>query len=122
MIPEADFYRAGEAFQNHINVAIEAEGTTNFFAQEMRNAAEQMMVPRYPQYARHWDGYLLGRVKRNIVTKGGECFLNGDWVLYRPNANIISISDYFSVWSFRNMCDVSVHYSDLQRRDLMVVA
>lgn len=41
---------------------------------------------QFPQYAGHWDAWVLGRITKKISTKGGLAFEKGDVVLVNPNS------------------------------------
>jgi hypothetical protein len=68
-------------------------------------AAEQM--ERYPQYAGHWDGWVLVRFTRELVTKGGLRFRAGDYTLAHRNGGIFNTSQWMA-WSLRGGLDVSI--------------
>ena len=53
-------------------------------ADNVRACAERQMAA-YPQYANHWDGWILVRCVRDVVGKGGLRFAVGDVAIMNPN-------------------------------------
>lgn len=69
-------------------------------------------VAQFPQYAGHFYGYVLGRIKRDVTTKYGLAFAEGEFVIMQPKA--VSFQEYLTVWSLRNAVDTSVHCWDVE--------
>lgn len=40
----------------------------------------------YPQYAGHWDAWSVGRLKRDVKSRGALIGSKGDFVLYDPES------------------------------------
>lgn len=77
-------------------------------------AAEQ--VAQYPQYAGHFDGYTLVRVKRAIRTKLGLAFEAGEMAIAIKSRDILTGKARVTVWSLRNGVDTGVRPSDVEWR------
>lgn len=79
-----------------------------------QRAAKQ--VEMWPQYAHHFDKYVLCRIKRDIRTKMGTAFLKGETSICRPQKGFGMLGGYqtVDVWSMRNGVDTSLSASDVQ--------
>jgi hypothetical protein len=74
-----------------------------------RRAAAQMA--QYPQYAGHFNKYVLCRVKRDVKTKMGLAFSKGEVAICKPQdwsgSSVV-------VWSMRNAIDTHIPSYDVQ--------
>lgn len=70
----------------------------------------------YPQYAGHWNAWTLGRLRRDVITKGGVRFLAGDIVLVKPADRRLAVSAFpdTTAYSVRGAVDCAVSY-DVER-------
>lgn len=89
----------------------------------LRASAEAAHV-QYPQYAGHWDAWLVGTVTKRIRTKRGVAFERGDQVLVSPEVRAERViprgpdkflpyeqwpvKQFRTCYSARNSCDTSV--------------
>lgn len=74
-------------------------------------------VAQYPQYASHFRGYILARVKRDVITKAGLAFKRGEYVLAAPKVavpRLPSTREFHTAWSRRNAVDTSILAADLE--------
>jgi hypothetical protein len=76
-------------------------------------------VAQYPQYAGHFDGYVLVKVKKTVKTKMGLAFESGEVAIAKPTTETIEDGRYkgkqtMTVWSIRNKCDTSVFAADVE--------
>lgn len=72
----------------------------------------------YPQYAGHWGGWTLARMRARVVTKMGVAFEGGDVVLARPNQFrdwAWPIGATATAYSVRNGIDTEIREADLDR-------
>jgi hypothetical protein len=68
---------------------------------------------QYPQYAGHFDRYVLVRAVHRIKTKMGVAIEIGDYVLANPTSRTIECGPFIGkkariIYSFRNKSDTSV--------------
>ena len=79
-------------------------------------ATAQAQVAKYPQYAGHFEGYRLARVKRDVTTKMGLAFARGEFVIAteRSGFALPNAGKFDTAWSRRNACDTSLKSSDLE--------
>jgi hypothetical protein len=83
---------------------------------KLRAAAQ---VAKYPQYAGHFTGYRLARVKRDVRTKMGLAFKRGEFVIAverdasHPHGSTLR-SDFATAWSMLNACDTSIATKDME--------
>lgn len=88
-----------------------ARNKQNLLSVLKKKAAAQMAA--YPQYAGHFDKYVLCRVKRDVKTKMGTAFLAGEVAICRP-ASWSGPGAWTTVWSVRNQCDTGLSPYDVQ--------
>lgn len=95
------------ATPDHDRAGLTVARATLRMAAEADNAA-------YPQYAGHWDGWGVCRVKRRVTTKMGVAFEKGDLAICRP-----SIFDpetgkrTITLYSARNAVDTGIFARDV---------
>lgn len=83
-------------------------------------AAASAQVAQYPQYAGHFAGYRLARVKRAVATKMGHAFAKGELVLATdrvmfPESMDSDASEWtVTAWSMSNAVDTSLKGSDVE--------
>lgn len=63
----------------------------------------------WPQYANHWDGWVLVRITQDITTKAGQAFKAGDITLGHKQ-ELFGYDWYWHVFSFRNNVDTRLKY------------
>lgn len=63
----------------------------------------------FPQYAGHFDAYVLVRMKRTVHTKMGMAFMRGEMAIASP----MTREGYRTVYSIRNRVDTSVPESSV---------
>lgn len=73
----------------------------------------------YPQYEGAFDGRVLVRFKRDVVTKMGRAFVKGQVALARPTLETIGVGRYagrqtVTAYSSLNQCDTSVFATDVE--------
>ena len=89
---------------------------------KLRNLAKAAagQVAEFPQYANHFDGRRLARVKRNVATKMGTEFVKGEIVLAVDRAMFPESLDSdagewtVTAWSMLNAIDTSLKGSDVE--------
>lgn len=83
---------------------------------KIRAAAQ---VAQYPQYAGHFAGYRLARVKRDVRTKMGLAFKRGEFVIAverdasHPHGSTLT-SEFATAWSMSNAIDTSIRMRDME--------
>jgi hypothetical protein len=98
----ASFLLDANAMQDRIN-GLDAQPQA--LAAEVRRVAEATHA-QYPQFRGHWDGWKLGRMTRDLETKGGH-IVAGDIVLFRE-VDLAPLRPDLTVYSVRRGCDVAV--------------
>jgi len=83
---------------------------------EFLKATAAAQVAQYPQYAGHFDRYVLARVKRDLRTKLGLAFAKGEFVAVAPDGhfNLPNTTKFRTAWSRSNKCDTSIKERDLE--------
>lgn len=89
---------------------------------KIRNLAKAAaaQVAEYPQYAGHFDGRRLARVKRSVATKMGHAFAKGELVLAAeapmfPGSLDSDAKEWtVTAWSMSNAIDTSLKGSDVE--------
>ena len=82
--------------------------------------AAAAQVAEYPQYAGHFEGRRLARVKRSVATKMGHAFAKGELVLATdrmmfPESMDSDASEWtVTAWSMSNAIDTSLKGSDVE--------
>jgi hypothetical protein len=76
-------------------------------------------VAEYPQYAGHFDGYVLVRIVKPQRTKMGVAFTLNEIAIARPDVRTISEGRFTgrkmrTVWSMHNKIDTSIPASDVE--------
>lgn len=75
-------------------------------------------VSQWPQYAGHFAGYKLVRIKRDVRTKGGLAFKQGEYAIGTPHRDELpglpSSGKFVTVWSRRNKVDTSVRATEVE--------
>ena len=76
----------------------------------------QRDMARWPQYAGHFDGYRLCRVKRRIKTKMGLAFEKGEIAIFKDGRASDGVDDGIAVvvYSASNRCDTGVFAKDVE--------
>lgn len=91
--------------------------------QEVRNsiiAEATKKHEKYPQYAGHWDGFKLVRVKKNIRTKMGIAFVKGEVSIAQDaTKNLLpkyaeEVAGCVSVYSKRNSIDTLIDAKNIE--------
>lgn len=80
---------------------------------EALKATAAAQVKQYPQYAGHFAGYRLARMRKNVRTKMGQAFVAGEYVIAaeRDASHPLFTSTgpkFVTAWSRTNACDTSV--------------
>ena len=73
----------------------------------LRLEAERQMAA-HPQYAGHWDGWVLGRMVQPVRTKMGLAAAAGDLVLVDPDPDAAELGAGHMIYSPRTRCDTFV--------------
>lgn len=82
--------------------------------------AAAAQVAEYPQYAGHFEGRRLARVKRSVATKMGHAFARGELVLavnrkMFPESLDSDAGEWtVTAWSMSNAIDTSLRGSDVE--------
>lgn len=74
-------------------------------------------VAQWPQYNGHFTNYKLVRLKRDVMTKAGLAFTQGEYAIAAPHSNGIpglSSGRFVTVWSRRNKIDTSVRDASVE--------
>lgn len=73
---------------------------------------------QWPQYAGHFAGYKLVRIKRDVRTKAGLAFKSGEYAIATKSPEVLpalpSSGKYVTVWSRRNKIDTSIRATALE--------
>lgn len=82
-----------------------------------RVAADQ--VASYPQYAGHFDDYVLIRIKKDIKSKLGISFKQGDLAIAKPGFREFvdgrgKNRKMVTAWSITNKIDTSIDFKDAE--------
>lgn len=100
---------------NNAITSIDKPATLSF----LRARAAAAMA-KYPQYAGHFDGYRLARMKRDVKTKMGQAFVKGEYVIavesepvFASNG-VLAAGFRITAWSHLNTCDTAIKPSDLE--------
>lgn len=83
---------------------------TNSNLELLKNLAAST-VSQYPQYAGHFAGYEMCRVKRDVRTKMGLAFRKGEIVIGKRGADH---AEFLTLWSYSNRIDTSVRARDVE--------
>lgn len=86
---------------------------------EFLKATAELAVAQYPQYAGHFAGYRLARVKRDVTTTTGLAFIKGEFVIAIESAGLAAFPETMgnwrvTAWSRRNSCDTVLKSSDVE--------
>lgn len=68
---------------------------------------------QYPQYAGHWDGFVLARVNKHVKTKMGVAFEKGDLCLVQVSEPHLLGAGVVTAYSNRNGCDTALKTKDV---------
>ena len=68
----------------------------------------------YPQYAGHFDGYVVVRVTKDVTTKAGLAFHAGQLAIANPTKSTSGGLSYMTVYSFLNKVDTSVRAVEVE--------
>jgi hypothetical protein len=75
-------------------------------------------VAQWPQYAGHFSGYALVRIKSEVKTKAGLAFTSGEYALATKHRDELpglpSSGRFVTVWSRRNKVDTSVRATEVE--------
>jgi hypothetical protein len=75
-------------------------------------------VAQWPQYAGHFSGYKLVRIKSEVKTKTGIAFASGEYALATKHRDELpglpSSGRFVTVWSRRNKGDTSVRAIEVE--------
>jgi hypothetical protein len=75
-------------------------------------------VAQWPQYAGHFSGYKLVRIKSEVKTKAGIAFASGEYALATKHRDELpglpSSGRFITVWSRRNKVDTSVRATEVE--------
>jgi len=82
----------------------------------LQSAATEQ-VAQYPQYTGHFAGYKLVKLKRDVKTKAGLAFTQGEYAIAAPRRDEMHIlpssGKFVTVWSRRNKIDeLQIHPAD----------
>ena len=89
-------------------------------ARELLIAKALGQMARYPQYANHFDDFVLVKIKKNIRTKMGFAFLKDEVTIAAPvtRTDLLGIENKVTttrqVWSFTNAVDTLIKEKDLE--------
>lgn len=100
--------------QNLMNAAFASGASADDMLTAIREYAEQTHS-EFPQYAGHWNDYVLVRITRRVETKAGEAFEAGDVAVARYDHTIACGWSYCTVYSVRNGVDTSVFTGNVVR-------
>lgn len=75
-------------------------------------------VAQWPQYAGHFSGYKLVKIKSEVKTKAGLAFARGEYALATKHSNDLpglpSSGRFVTVWSRRHQIDTSVRATEVE--------
>ena len=76
-------------------------------------------VSNYPQYAGHFDNYVLIKIKKDIKSKLGISFKAGELAIAAPGVREFKDSagknrKMVTAWSTRNEIDTSINFKDVE--------
>lgn len=75
-------------------------------------------VAQWPQYAGHFSGYRLVKIKSEVKTKAGLAFTRGEYALATKRSDELpglpSSGRFVTVWSRRNKIDTSVRATEVE--------
>lgn len=75
-------------------------------------------VAQWPQYNGHFAGYKLVKLKRDVKTKAGLAFTQGEYAIAAPRRDemptLPSSGKFVTVWSRRNKIDTSVRVAEIE--------
>lgn len=90
---------------------------------DLLKRAAALSVEDFPQYAGHFDDYVVVKINVRVKTKAGTAFERGEWTLATPeSAAYDSTSNepkaktrkFVTVWSFKNQVDTSIPLSKVE--------
>jgi len=75
-------------------------------------------VAQWPQYAGHFSGYKLVKIKSEIKTRAGLAFTRGEYAIATKHRDELpglpSSGRFVTVWSRRNKVDTSVRATEVE--------
>ncbi len=81
---------------------------------ETLKLSAEYKMSQYPQYKGHFAGYKLCVVQKQVKTKLGLAFYDGEIAMYDPATENDGLHPGFVVvWSMSNRCDTSVKLSNI---------
>lgn len=103
-----------EVWQEAINAAIDHPGGEDEAIKMAREQAAEDHI-EFPQYDGYWDDWTLGRITRDIDTKAGRQFNEGDIVMHKRGDIVIpEWPDQVSAYSVRTTCNVNIDPADIE--------